>query len=511
MGNIIVNTENITKKKGKLDWEASIGMLLYITYFKTTIVAKLVGVEKLTVSIMIGDKTYENIRKCDLSRGKIKYIMRSIIDLNTDEDFVLKQGDIIHSSSSDLKVVARCYSDDFTVRKYVVKCLKCGKEHTKIEHDLINRHLGCRICSNKKIDKDVNSVFALDKWCLKYFLNPEEAKYITSNSKKKVDYICSCCGNKIYGSVFKTVYKHKFVCEKCRDGQSYPNKFLYALLEELHIKYNREYSINGNNKRYDVYIPHLNLIIEAHGMQHYDRGFETYGGRSLIEEQENDRLKRELALNNGIKHYVVLDCRKSEMEWIKNSVMNSYLPNLLGFKENDVDWKTCDDNAISSYAKKAIDLWNSGIENVYDIAKIMGISDVTVATYIGYSDILRDRLNNNIHKCCELWNDGFCIGDIKQVTGFDTTTIKKYLINGEDMTNIKYSIEESKKRGRNKCSNLQKKRILCETIDMEFDCAEDMVAWFKENKNIDLNPSCIRGVCSGKRKTYKGYKIKDII
>ena len=53
---------------------------------------------------------------------------------------------------------------------------------------------------------------------------------------------------------------------------------------------------------YDFYIPELEAIIEVHGSQHYGQGFEKVGGRTLEEEQINDRLKEDLAKQNGIKH-----------------------------------------------------------------------------------------------------------------------------------------------------------------------------------------------------------------
>ena len=49
------------------------------------------------------------------------------------------------------------------------------------------------------------------------------------------------------------------------------------------------------------------------------------GGRTLEEEQENDELKKSLAIKNGIKDYLVIDCRESEMEFIKSNILKSQL------------------------------------------------------------------------------------------------------------------------------------------------------------------------------------------
>ena len=47
----------------------------------------------------------------------------------------------------------------------------------------------------------------------------------------------------------------------------------------------------SENKRYDVYIPYLNCIVENHGEQHYNNSFKSLNGRTLEEEQKNDKYK----------------------------------------------------------------------------------------------------------------------------------------------------------------------------------------------------------------------------
>ena len=64
-------------------------------------------------------------------------------------------------------------------------------------------------------------------------------------------------------------------------------------------------------RRYDFYVPSLNAIIEVHGAQHYEQGFDSIGGRSFEEERANDILKEKLAIDNGIKHYIVINALSS--------------------------------------------------------------------------------------------------------------------------------------------------------------------------------------------------------
>lgn len=81
----------------------------------------------------------------------------------------------------------------------------------------------------------------------------------------------------------------------------------------------------SDTKRYDFYLPDHNIIIETHGEQHYDDKFISYGGRTLKEEQENDKYKEQIARDNGVKHYIVIGCRYSDNKWIKENILKSDL------------------------------------------------------------------------------------------------------------------------------------------------------------------------------------------
>ena len=74
---------------------------------------------------------------------------------------------------------------------------------------------------------------------------------------------------------------------------------------------------------YYFYIPSSNTIIEVHGAQHYDKGFEAIGGRTLKDEQRNDAEKYKLAKANGITNYIVVDARRSRFEYIRDSIVEN--------------------------------------------------------------------------------------------------------------------------------------------------------------------------------------------
>ena len=164
---------------------------------------------------------------------------------------------------------------------------------------------------------------------------------------------------------------------------SYPNKFIFNVLQQLlGDNFENEKIFNwSDNKRYDFYfkINKEAYLIEAHGLQHYQN---CTRGRSLEEEQENDRLKKELALRNGIKedNYIIIDCRESTLEWIKNHILKSKLNNI--FDLTKVDWLISLKYACSSLVKQACELWNENKYSVIQISKIIKLSDQTIRKYL---------------------------------------------------------------------------------------------------------------------------------
>ncbi|WP_283695639.1 hypothetical protein [Clostridium perfringens] len=154
-------------------------------------------------------------------------------------------------------------------------------------------------------------------------------------------------------------------------------------MEQLNIDFEIEYSPDWiKPKRYDFYIEDNNCIIEANGLQHYKEGFITLGGKVLKEEQANDKYKREIALQNGIKHYIELDCRESNMEWIKNSILKSELANL--YDLSNINWTGCAEFANKNIVKEVCDYWNNKRkdETTTDLMKRFKLGRPAVVNYL---------------------------------------------------------------------------------------------------------------------------------
>ena len=269
-----------------------------------------------------------------------------------------------------------------------VKCLNCTGEWEPIANSLLSH--GCPYCcpTRKKVLIGYNDIWTTNQKLAILLLNPDDGFKYTEHSNKKVDFKCPDCGNVLKNKIINDISRRGISCSKCGDGIPYPEKFIYNLLRQLnitneHIKTQLSKTTFKwcNDYKYDNYISEINCIIETHGMQHYKESTGNWTF-SLKDIQENDKQKEQLAKENGIENYIVLDCRESNLEWIKNSIMNSLLPSLLNFKEEDIDWLKCHEYACNSLVKIACDHWNNGIKNINNITNIINLHRDTIRKYL---------------------------------------------------------------------------------------------------------------------------------
>ena len=335
-------------------------------YYCRKCASKLYGKEKELKTKLDKSKTFYDWCYDNLSKEEADIIMlRWDYDKNIDrKGNKLSPRDVSYGSSNE---------------KYYFKCLD-NFEHVS-EWKNINSftrgegNIQCNQCS---------SISVTHPHLVKYLVNKEDALKYSFGSGKNILMKCPDCG---YERELKipVLIRQGFSCSKCSDGVPYPEKFMFNILEQI---LNKDFITQLSrttfewcmNYKYDNYINKISCIIETHGLQHYE-GFNTKAWNSLDSIQDNDKLKKELAKENGIDNYIVIDCRKSELEWIKNSIMNSELPNLLNFNEEDIDWFRCHEYGCSNMVKEACGLWSSG-NNAREIASILKIWKQTVVTYL---------------------------------------------------------------------------------------------------------------------------------
>ena len=372
--------DSIPKKGSKFDWKNSVGCVVPFEYKNVSgevrIVEYIKDGKKLVIEYngkVFDDKpiAVESFKKCMIGR---------YIGLIT-SDFKVEIGTSFKDIKRDMVILEREYRNKGKKRLkyYKYHCNVCTYEN-HVEESSLLKGTGCTLCSGKDVVEGINDIATTDSWMIDLGVSKEDAKRYTKSSGKEITVKCPDC-KKDKKIVLRNLYQYRSICCSCKDGVSYPEKFMISFLEQLGINYTRQKSIDNNATRYDFFVPDYNLIIETHGMQHYNGSFNHCGGRSLKDEQENDLYKKMLANMWGY-NYIVIDCRYSKLEWIKDNILKSELTKYFEFK--DIDWNMCSEFAVSNMNKIICDYWNTKQEHetTKTIAKKFNLSDVTIQTYL---------------------------------------------------------------------------------------------------------------------------------
>ena len=323
----------------------------------------------------------------------------------------------------------------------------------------LNKGVRCSCCSNHTVVKGVNDIATSRPDLLKYFSNIMDAYTHTVMSGEKIKCKCPVCKSEKY-IIISNLSQCGFSCSKCSDGISYPEKFVANVLSQLKIEFIKQYKIKNFKYKYDFYLPDYNTIIEAHGEQHYTN---TFLKTTLEDVQKNDSTKREIALQNNIDNYVEIDCSKSTVDYIKNSICNNDF-----FKHNfnikSIDWESCH----------------------------------------------KESLRNKLIEICEYWskhlNEGICVSDIVKIFSTPRTTVLKYLHTGSDIGLCCYdgSIERIKAgKKRSGENNGVSKKVKQFTKEGEF--VKEWCCIFDAAKEFDGYGCNITKCCKGQTKSAYGF------
>lgn len=271
-----------------------------------------------------------------------------------------------------------------TSDKYLWDCGKCGSEFDmSVGNRTGSNDCNCPFCAGYRVNH-TNCLWTTHPEIAKMLKNPQRGYKIIAGSGKKEKFICPNCNHENTKTI-NSVTNNGLSCSRCSDGISYPEKFIMDLLNQLNVDFETQKIFKWNNgKRYDIYIEKLKCIIEIHGGHHYKDAFY----RTMKQVQENDRIKEKLALENQVKIYIVIDARESNMEFIKNSVIESEISSL--FNLSRVNWLQCHSFAFNnSFLRIICDLWNSGINSVESICKITKLGERIVYRCLKQGKILK--------------------------------------------------------------------------------------------------------------------------
>lgn len=235
---------------------------------------------------------------------------------------------------------------------------------------------------------DVAKMIAIPKNNLTF----EDCYKIACSSSKKFYFKCNKCNivsNKKYS--LNAVNIINYSCEFCSDGLPITEKFMANIFKQLDIKFKTQLNKSDfkwcENFRYDFYLPSLNMIIETHGKQHYEDSGKNSSWKSLEQEQWNDLFKYKCA-KGYIDNYIVIDCRYSTLEWMKENIIKELSEY---FDLSSIDWELAWEESQNSLCIKAWELWNSEIYDTKEISKMLNISRSTVIKYL--------KQGEKINKC----------------------------------------------------------------------------------------------------------------
>lgn len=265
-----------------------------------------------------------------------------------------------------------------------IKC-KCGidgHEWSPLAGSLSKS--GCPVCSGLIVRQGYNDIWTTDPNLGGLLLNKNDGYKYTSSSNKKAYFKCPECGEIYFKKICDIKYRG-ICCNKCSDGISIPNKFVANILSINGIRFQTEKLFNwSNSKRYDFYLEEINSIIEVNGSQHYTEGFYSLVGRSLTEEQINDKEKYDLAIKNNIDNYIIVDCSSTKLDYMKISIINS-MSNIIDIK--NTDFNKCYINSLQSILVEACKLTKSGHSRAFVMNKLH-ISYSTYYSYINTGSLL---------------------------------------------------------------------------------------------------------------------------
>ena len=370
----------------------------------------------------------------------------------------------------DLTIIDRKIENKIQYFKY--KCNVCGWNEGWMSKNNL-RYNSCACCSGKRAVRGINTLGDIYPDLIQYFKNTDDAFLCTIRSDKKFLMKCPQCGHEHY-MIMKNLTRRHYSCPACGDGFSYPEKFVMEFLNQLNVKYihqlNKKYFIWCGKYRYDFYLNDYNMIIETHGRQHYDTPFGYDNSKTIDQEQTNDLVKKQLAKNNNITQYIVLDCRYSNKEWMKNVLNNSFDKI---FDLSNIDWEKC-----ASLATK------SNIIPVCEYFELHKNKNITTTDIAKYFNITRDNVVRYLHK-------------------------------GTDMGICNYDGGEARRQASKKgiASRKHKKVSVYDANNnyiKTFTSAKELEKQSLEEFGVQFSYAGIVYTCTGEQKTHQNYKFKYV-
>lgn len=413
------------------------------------------SIVKIKVSNMA--KRYEdlgyNVPKRIGAFGKLVY--------DIGNTFEIKVEDLSPSAHIELEYICDICGNTFISNN--INLRKCSKSFCK----------ECTTSSDGTISKlkSYNSppISETDEWAIEYFVDKNIPKKYLSGSHSNAEFICSCCNQKYIKGITYVISSKQSLCNYCKDGISYPNKFLKSLLDQLNIEARYEYSPKWAKPfKYDTYfiINNKEYIVEMDGgLGHGKRDFN--GGQDS-EGLQRDLQKDKLANDKNIS-LIRINADISSIEYLKKEITNSELSNILNL--NKIDWIKCGSYASSSLLKEVCNYYNQTTTNEEKSPAVIG----------KYFDICRDTVRDYLKKGNEL---GICIYTPEIAEQVRKDNLKKGIVKNMKPIYV-YDLNH--------------------TLVHSFDNINDCVEFMSNTYGKKFIIQSVRAVCNGVRNSLYGF------
>lgn len=294
-------------------------------------------------------------------------------------DFKYKIGQNFKTEYKDLTVIDTIIKDNKKYYRY--HCNRCGNEDITQETYINSLKYTCSVCAGNKTLKGYNDIHTTDEWMEKYLLDKNDAFIYSRCSNQRVRTKCPDCGKEGY-IIPTNLYKARTIKCDCSDGHSLPERLMYYVLKYLEVDFIKEYRPSwSNRKRYDFYIPSLNIIIEMDGgMGH---GYGNFGKKNELKMYNDivlDKLKEDLAKENGIIDIIRINCKISNLNNVKEEILKSRLSEYMDL--SNIDWIECMSNSEKNIVLEICNFYKDTKTKPREISDIYKIDYTTILRYL---------------------------------------------------------------------------------------------------------------------------------
>lgn len=222
-----------------------------------------------------------------------------------------------------------------------LKCIECNNvwNLSHAYEALFNRGNGCPYCNGEIIKKGFNSLGDLRPDLIPFFIDKELPYTLFPYSHKKVELKCPNCGETRLMEVC-ALTNYGFNCQICGSAVSLPNRVIRSIIinnkneiDDYSFEYGKTI-LDG--QALDVYFVKngIKYAIEMQGRQHDKSATKSFYRDTEYDIDYYDELKRQKLKELGVIE-IEIECNKTNMEYIKQKILDSKLSDILNLSNID--------------------------------------------------------------------------------------------------------------------------------------------------------------------------------